>query len=422
MKNLSFSSFFVTSFIVLNLFAVAALAEDDNCEYYLTFSSKKHGRKIVAGKDLPAESVLFFDPSVFAPTNWTGRNMLSKYVFSSADSEVAMILLGPEPLMNHSPTPNTNHFWDDENPPFPKDFPEPRYGNNKAFTSATRNIVKGEEIFGDYGPTWFVDHHLEEINLVDNEPENESEKKKENRVCLSGFQMRESKFPGAGHGLFSTKSYKKDDLITVSPAIFLASWDLYNSLANSAVVNYCFYKPGSAVALLPVGFSVMMNHYQTVTSTGRGPEDEEEDANGPNVYVKWFNWETMQPEDTPWFGTDGRDLMSLIDSAFAPLDLGFYAARDIAEGEELTIDYGQDWMDTYQTIVEDSSAPFQHWIGGIDDLFPPQWQTTGNCEDSENHPLFCYPDLEAEIEAAAGEARGSNQTEASGETSLHVEL
>jgi hypothetical protein len=382
-------------FIVLNLSASVEPQYDD-CEYYLSFSSKRHGRKLVAGKDIAAGSVLFFDPSVFAPKNWTGYNMLSKYVFSSADSEVAVILLGSRSLMNHSPNPNTNHFWDDDLPPFPKDFPERRYGNNKAFTIATKDIAKGEEFFCDYGSSWFADHGLEEINLGSADSEQQVEKNtEENRVCLSGFQMYDSQFPQAGQGLFSTRAYKKDELITVSPTILLASFDLRNSLSSTVIVNYCFYKPGSAVALLPLGYSSMMNHYQTMTGSQRSKgKPREEKKRGPNVYTRWFNWDLMLPEEDNAFLTEGRDLISLIKSPFAPLDLAFYASRDIPEGQELTLDYGKEWAAAYQTVMDDPSSPFRHWIGGADNLFPDEWMTDSNCADTENHPLFCFPDLE----------------------------
>jgi hypothetical protein len=359
---------------------------------------------MIAGRDLPSDTFLFWNPSVFAPNNWTDNTMLGHYTFSSTDKEVALVLLGPESLLNHAPDQlsNTKHFWDSDTGPIPEKYPEYRVGNVKGLAITTKNISKGGQIFTHYGEEWFAGHGMIPIDLTADEvnaeiPSNENDKK----VCLSGAEVNYSRLPKADFGLFANRTFRQDELILVAPTLLLSMEKLYASLNVSVILNYCWYKPNSAVGLLPLGYSSLLNHFESFTpqsealcSAPNGDCELIQETQRPNIYIKWFNWETGLPEDFPSIARE-KNLTELLRMSFAPVDLGFYASREIGAGEELTIDYGSEWANTYEpTAEEPPTTPFRHWIGGIDHLFPDDWINTDKneiCERTNNHPLFCFP-------------------------------
>jgi hypothetical protein len=80
---------------------------------------------------------------------------------------------------------------------------------------------------------------------------------------------------------------------------------------------------------------------------------------------------------------DPRELLKL---PYAPLDLEYYALREIAADEELTIDYGEEWINAWssytnlllsmpvvQLAQQRHGIKFRHPIIPITGLFPSSW-------------------------------------------------
>jgi hypothetical protein len=84
--------------------------------------------------------------------------------------------------------------------------------------------------------------------------------------------------------------------------------------------------------------------------------------------------------------TLSRDPKELFKLPYAPADLEYYALREIATDEELTIDYGEEWINAWSlytglqlelllagSLDKHSDLKFRHPIIPADGLFPASW-------------------------------------------------
>ena len=116
------------------------------------------------------------------------------------------------------------------------------------------------------------------------------------------------------------------ELVTVSPILIFPKESVSTAGADRKTViqNYCIASAEvSNIALFPFGLGNMANHARV----------EER-----NMEVEWFWWNDEEKERK--LKTSATDLMA---APFAQLDIAYRASRDISEGEELTLDYGDDW-------------------------------------------------------------------------------
>jgi len=186
----------------------------------------------------------------------------------------------------------------------------------------------------------------------------------ENGMCTDNIVPGASGNPRAGRGAFATRFLAEGSVVTPVPLLLLPDrrvLDMY-SLApgrgggrgtydapmkrsrdrglRQVLLNYCFGHPRSTALLLPYSSTVgLVNH------------DEERD---PNAELRWppkferingkltgMSIEDIARQDTP----PGSVVMELV------------ALRDIAPGEEVTIDYGDRWDRAWRRHVERWEAP-----------------------------------------------------------------
>ena len=120
-----------------------------------------------------------------------------------------------------------------------------------------------------------------------------------------------------------------------------------------------------------------------------------------NMRIDWFDWPTV---DGTGSSTSGLSLSRrqenlekiLVPGTYCPLDLAYIATRDIAMGEELTFDYGEEWEVSWRehigevvqkvliepiqkecTTEEASSETpvFRHFIEPPQGMYPDSWNT-----------------------------------------------
>jgi hypothetical protein len=190
--------------------------------------------------------------------------------------------------------------------------------------------------------------------------------------------------------LFAKKDFRKGDLVVVSPVLLLPK-DHIESISDSSTVlmNYCIASPASSTVMFPFAWGAVANHAP---------------PHRANLEVELFWWSKAEEEEKT-----STTLSELSSRLSAQLDLGYRATRDIARGEEMFFDYGEEWQEEWIDFLgrvsewsrrfsnnaemhdlqravgdmsgtqregegEDSMPQFRQFIGGQDHLFLASWR------------------------------------------------
>lgn len=177
-----------------------------------------------------------------------------------------------------------------------------------------------------------------------------------------------SKIPHAGRGAFATRNLPKGTIVGYAPLVHVAfrGEELFQVTYNGEsehgmersehryeedidvgveeeemysenrftkqdlVVNYSFGHSNSTLHLTPYG--AMVNYINHKSAN---------DGNGPNVRVQWPTKELVAHKPD-WISKDIEFLRDSINKIGLSFD--YVALRDIQEGEEVTMDYGDEWV------------------------------------------------------------------------------
>ncbi len=70
-----------------------------------------------------------------------------------------------------------------------------------------------------------------------------------------------------------------------------------------------------------------------------------------NVAMQWFSWLVEDNAQIAREKVEAKwNVTELVESPVCPLDIAFYATRDIAVGEELFLDYGEEWEEAFRDV------------------------------------------------------------------------
>jgi hypothetical protein len=161
--------------------------------------------------------------------------------------------------------------------------------------------------------------------------------------CLENIVPRQSAIKGASRGGFAARSFNKDETITGSPLLHvpdkevmnLYHWDSKNRLKDpdrivgkQLVLNYCWGHGETDLLLCPYGSGVnFINHSRQKA----------------NVKIQWAPNGHIGQDDS-WFDWSLRRMRTTHQPNLA---WDYIALRKITEGEELFIDYGDDWVSAW---------------------------------------------------------------------------
>ena len=166
---------------------------------------------------------------------------------------------------------------------------------------------------------------------------------KEHGKCQDHIKPGRSTIAQAGRGAFATRSLKKGMVVGFSPLIHIGhnrqlltinyTTAKGNYSLEDLVINYSFGHPNSTIILTPYGAMVnFINHHRERA----------------NVEVQWPAKELVahKPE---WLSKD----IEFISNVHEKIGLSFdyVALRDIEEGEEVFMDYGDDWIKAWEDHV-----------------------------------------------------------------------
>jgi hypothetical protein len=360
----------------------------DGCDLYLAPSTLLgSGRGIICGKDFPIDYIVETVPSIIIEKKIVDQSQLANYVYGRHDDHEKMIMFGAGAIYNSLPSEalkNVHHIWTE---PGQAIYPHSMI-SLVVYQILINEGKRGYELFTAYGKNWFAARGIYEdlssyihpqIKLSDSDL-------KRFGVCITDVYIADSKQPFGGVGLFARRSFKKGEVVTVTPVLSM-SRSLVDSghIETNDLINYCIASKSSEMVLFPLNYPAVINHGFENTS---------------NVRLDWFNWAGI-PGINESYAYYLRNIVNndhslqktiheLIYSPFAQLDLAYIATRDIAENEEILLHYGRRWelaWEEYQKLcgysrmkkeiwkreMPDCSYVFREYIEAPDGMYPDHW-------------------------------------------------
>ena len=169
----------------------------------------------------------------------------------------------------------------------------------------------------------------------------------ENAKCVDHILTRPSTIEAAGRGGIAKRFLPKGTIITGSPVHHLPNrdfvniyrfeevndrWEKREKIGEQLLLNYCWGHPATSVLLCPYGLGVnYINHNQTRA----------------NVKIQWAK-HGMTSHDASWLVKTPEEMFQ--DRA-SHLAFDYVATKDILEGEELFLDYGDAFENAWQEHV-----------------------------------------------------------------------
>ncbi|KAL7484978.1 hypothetical protein ACHAW6_010580 [Cyclotella cf. meneghiniana] len=219
---------------------------------------------------------------------------------------------------------------------------------------AVRDISPGEELVVD---CW--DDNFDSLSLTNEKRRNTYKSNDDSYMCLDNVRSGDSRVPGAGMGLFAARSMGKEEIILSSPVVPVHRRDLFGDGTSRTVtsgignyqlmLNYAFGHPDSDLLLLPYGpFVNYINHpplgkkHNAIIrwhSTG-----EKEMA--ASRRLQFHHHELFQQYAKTVTETHGKGLV-----------IDIVALEKIEPEEEIYIDYGESWKQSWSDHVKRWQAP-----------------------------------------------------------------
>lgn len=167
--------------------------------------------------------------------------------------------------------------------------------------------------------------------------------------CQDHMRPGPSTIPHAGRGAFATRFLPKGTAVGYAPLIHVAyafdpmtqvvTGEQHTATHPDLIWNYSFEHKNSTLTLTPYGGMVnYINH----------------DSKQPNVKVQWPKEELIAHKPF-WLSKD----LEFVRHSTAGVGLSFeyIALRDIEEGEEILMDYGEDWEAAWDAHVKGWTPP-----------------------------------------------------------------
>lgn len=345
--------------IFISWLAFASIVATEDCDLYLAPSTVPGaGRGVIAGKSFNKGQRIEETITISFKDSDCAGCQLDNYAYITENEEYSMIKFGAGSLYNHHNIRNVDYHWSHSETVEPSIIhPEPYSIFTPTVFKAMENVKAGHELFVFYGYDWLksrdlVDHH-EQQDVLEQTPVPIAELEKHGH-CLSHVSVNTSTIPNAGKGLFAEKDFKAGDIVLVSPVLALAKEMVDRTRVSSVLMNYCFTPPNdvSEIVLFPLNNAVAINH---------------QPAGLANLDFGWYDWSSVPSKGAYFerYNNNSRGLNSMLKMSvnevlaapMAQFDLVFTALTDIAEGDELTINYGESWLQAWQQYGEE----MQQW-------------------------------------------------------------
>ncbi|KAL7502532.1 hypothetical protein ACHAWX_000507 [Stephanocyclus meneghinianus] len=243
----------------------------------------------------------------------------------------------------------------------------------------------------------------------------------DNGFCMDHLDVNTSHIPHAGRGAFAKRPFANGETIHPMPLLQIPRWALnlyqdrngedYVVTGRQLLINYCIGHKDSSVLLFPY------------SSTANFINHAGKNANAKLVWADSTS-EPMGYHNQQWMNESAENLL---EQRRAGLLMLLVATRDIAEGEEVSIDYGPEWEQAWlrhQTHwhsqdLEKTAAEFnqseEHIRTIFEESYPPNVGTA--C-----HYRFRGTQDEEDVETKLIFHIDSNSGILEGDNALHVTL
>lgn len=206
-----------------------------------------------------------------------------------------------------------------------------------------------------------------------------------NGLCLENLLPTKSTLAHAGQGAFAQYAMRKNEIIMPAPLLqildrkALALWDEGSGqrVNDQLLLNYCFGHPQSTLLLCPDTQAVLINHCSMRT--------KQCGHKGPNAKIRWSQgWD---PTSDAW---RKMSLEEIAKQAGRGLAFEIVALRDIQPGEEVFIDYLEEWENAWNEHVKNWKPRDR----------PKNWITATEANAHADHilPEFVAGDLRGYVE------------------------
>lgn len=169
----------------------------------------------------------------------------------------------------------------------------------------------------------------------------------EHGMCLDHITPAESKHVPDERGAFATRKLPKGSLVAPAPLIHSSRKHFHMAMTDQngeilwkghqLLLNYCYGHKSSSLLFFP--------YSPTVNLINNGGKEK------ANVGLRWSE-KQGKPEMMEW---NTQKVLEF--NRKSGLAMEFYALRDIEEGEEVLIDYGEDWQEAWDRHVFDWVPP-----------------------------------------------------------------
>ena len=177
----------------------------------------------------------------------------------------------------------------------------------------------------------------------------------ENGICLDHLRQGPSDIPQAGRGAFATRPLPVGTVISPAPLVHVLDKKSLNMYAphvdenfmytmsdevinKQLLINYCFGHPESTKLLCPIGTgTAFVNH-----------------SPAPNAAIRWSTHKSSALHNEEWLNMTVEQMGTNMDIG---LMIEYYALRDINPDEEITINYGLDWVKSWDQHVAEWLPP-----------------------------------------------------------------
>lgn len=215
-----------------------------------------------------------------------------------------------------------------------------------------------------------------------------------NGMCIENLVPRKSTLPQGGKGGFAQYHISKGEIVVPVPMLHIPNKDvllMYDDRIKDddenesntrwqLLLNYCFGHRDSSLLLCPNTNAILINHCSD-RKKECGPE-------GPNAELRWSSGWEPKSDRFRNFTID-----EIAQQKGRGLSMEIVALRDIQPGEEVFMDYGQDWEEAWERHVAswkpplpvDESESFVTAKEANEQDNPLELLVTGNVRTTANH-------------------------------------